>query len=366
MLRREIQEGANRLRERLRSAQIPETLDKIVTREGGDRAALVSDILHAFQRFATAEAEFGAVERRILALLGLEVLVKAEWWSGVVAGLLAEGDRQAELRSSVDRVWMNARFALEQLPRFIALLERDDYLVTRDAGGRNALEKLHTLMLVLPDEGERASTPRRLVEAIGSIEVLYAAHARLAGRPADGLTIVSCDSGGDKVFEFAGLPDVIASVKDAIVTVWQRVVFYQDEAPESRIARIAETLPVLGRIAALAADRTLISSEAEALRKSVVKGVTRFLETGALIPEIERMTRFEPRIILQPKESLLLRRPDPAEETPGEPEELRIELKTVSPEPVPPPHSALLGEDEDALIEELLWKARRKERGESD
>ncbi len=363
MLRREIQEGADRLRERLRAAQIPETLDKIVTREDGERAALVSDILHAFQRFAAAEAEFGAVERRILALLGLEVLAKADWWSDIVAGLLAEGDRRAELRSSVDRVWMNVRFALEQLPRFIALLERDDYLITRDAGGRNALEKLHTLTLVLPDEGERASTPRRLVEAIGSIEALYGAHARLAGRPAEGLTIVACDSGADKVFEFAGLPDVIAAVKDAIVTVWQRVVFYQDEAPEIRTARITESLPVLGRIASLAADRTLTASEAEALRTSVVEGVTRFLEAGALIPEIERMSRFEPRAILQPKESLLLRRPDPAEETRGEPEELRIELKTVSPDPGLPPQPAMLGEEEEALVEELLWKARRKESG---
>jgi hypothetical protein len=123
------------------------------------------------------------------------------------------------------------------------------------------------------------------------------------------LALRTCDSGSDKSFDFTGLPQVIEQVKNVVFGIIDRVIFFREMKYSERVKCVAESLPVLDQIAQMSASKKLSPEQAELLRRDLINGATKFLETGSLIPEIKDQSRYEPSALLQTSPTLLIEGP---------------------------------------------------------
>ena len=113
----------------------------------------------------------------------------------------------------------------------------------------------------------------------------------------DTIAIINCDSGNNMVFDFLGSQNVIISVKELILSIWERVIFYRDRALQEKISSITHSLPILENIAELEINNTITSDDAERIRKAIVKGVTNFMSSGSIISEIKMRSSLDIRQI---------------------------------------------------------------------
>ena len=57
--------------------------------------------------------------------------------------------------------------------------------------------------------------------------------------------VIACDSGSDKSFDFLGVATVIECVKELILSLWNRVIYFSEYRMSERIKLVAEALPVI-------------------------------------------------------------------------------------------------------------------------
>jgi type II secretory pathway component HofQ len=152
---------------------------------------------------------------------------------------------------------------------------------------------------------------------LSAIDTLYRACARVADKPDAQVSVVACDSGGDKSFVFVGDPDVIGRTKDVLLSFWDRVVFYREDRTGERVRVIAESLPILDDIKAIKD-----AAAADGARKQVIESVMQFAEAGASIPEIQDVAAYDPRELMKPNPDMLVgasSAPTPAASAPAAP-----------------------------------------------
>ena len=95
-------------------------------------------------------------------------------------------------------------------------------------------------------------------------------------------------------------------MKDVILSLWDRIVYYREHKVANRIELVAKALPVLDRIADLEKSEKLGREQAELLRRQITGGCVNFIESGAMIPEIAKAATVEPRLLLAPEAKLLV------------------------------------------------------------
>ncbi len=102
-----------------------------------------------------------------------------------------------------------------------------------------------------------------------------------------------------------GLAKAIASLKDIILSIWRIALFYREKQVEARIEVIANSLPVLEKIADLEASNKLAAEHAQALRLQVIAGVSAVMTAGVIIPDVSAFPSFSPRALLAPPQRAL-------------------------------------------------------------
>ncbi|HEX8320119.1 hypothetical protein [Longimicrobium sp.] len=198
---------------------------------------LLTRLLGALRDYGLRASRFTRPGRLVAEALGVTALEQADTWSL----LIAAENRAQEAFSFAERV----RFATQHLPAFSELLGQGgipvlDALRRGDEAGGQAL-----LVVQVIEAPRRFSTPARLATLLDSLDLLYGACATLHGVQPNGLSVVGCDSGSDKTFELMGAAPVIAAVRELIVSVWDRVVFFRALPAAQRYRQAAESLPVL-------------------------------------------------------------------------------------------------------------------------
>lgn len=277
MRRVEIIQAAQNVAETLVNSNVMGALARMDTTE----------LVCAHADWVARRQSFGAPEERVVAVLGLSQLDDPGFW----AKTLSDGaNEDPQLLGPISEMHRHARFAQDELPTLLAsLLVGDD--------GEAADGKLTVLVL----EDEAPSTPARLAMVLSAIDTLYRACARVVGKADSRVSVVACDSGGDKSFEFAGDPDVIGRAKDVLLSFWDRVVFYREDRTEERMRMIAESLPILEDIKAIKE-----AAAADGARKQVIESVMQFAEAGASIPEIQDVAAYDPRALMRPRPEMLV------------------------------------------------------------
>jgi hypothetical protein len=162
------------------------------------------------------------------------------------------------------------------------------------------------LIVVLPEEGTRRSTPGRVVASMNAVILLYEAFADISKASASDLVLLSFDSGTDKVLEFAGLPELVQKVRITLLEIWRNAIYYRERKFAERLDLIAKALPILGELNVLEEQGQVAKEKAELLRRDIMEGARNFIESGSSIPEMSDLSLYVPRQVLAPKEALLL------------------------------------------------------------
>ncbi len=296
MLRSEIVRGLSSLLRAMETSRVPAVVEGVyrdLARSPGETKT--TDVLAAYQAFMLAyTTQFTEVERQVMATLDIAEFADGEWWTMVIVAS-SPGAKAADASSAIGRPLYRLRFVIDYLPAVISLLEQDEEL----AG-------LQRLTVVLPEEGGRRSSPARIMASMDSVTTLYETFADIGARPGSDLVLLSCDAGGDKVFSYAGLPDLIDKVRTTLLEIWRNAIYFRERKFTDRLELIAKALPILAELATLEEQGQVAPERAELLRRKVLTGATKFIESGSSIPEMSDLSLYVPRQVLAPKEALLL------------------------------------------------------------
>jgi hypothetical protein len=297
VLRSEIVRGLNNLLLALDKSRVPLIVEGVyrdLARAPGETKTI--DVLQAYQSFMLAyTAQFSDVERKVLATLDIAEFADNEWWTMLIMAS-SPGPKAPEASSAIGRPLYRLRFVIDYLPTVISLL--DQKLEEVPAASR--------LVVVLPEEDGRKSSPARAIAALEAVKTFYEAFADMAGKQDSDLVLLSCDAGADKMFEFGGLPDLVGKVRETLLEIWRNAIYFKERKFDERLDLIAKALPVLTEINDLEKAGRIAKEKAELLRRDVLSGATSFIESGSSIPEMSDMSLYVPRQVLAPKEALLL------------------------------------------------------------
>ena len=190
---------------------------------------------------------------------------------------------------------------LGNIPGIVNTLRSISNLLSQHSLPAGVYDGREILSLILfEDENDASSSPRRISDSLASIEQLYEACARMQGVPFDDLKVIGCDSGSDKLFEFLGSASVVGAVKELILSIWERVIFYRNRNLHERISLLTHSLPVLDNVTELEMNGSMAAEDGERTRNAIVNGVTNFLSSGSMIKEIRERTTFDERSLMAP------------------------------------------------------------------
>jgi hypothetical protein len=308
MRRSEILAGAENIVNAIDKSNLQQVI-RAHMREKSDALRARVALLSALRSYSLSARDFGPTERSLLEIFDLDAIDAAEYW----ARLLSE--EAPESSEAAHHLYLSINFAVNYLPRIIRLMQTEASALTATLKleARTATSEFSLLTTILPEEGTR-STPARLAKLLNSITLLYEMQASINEAPEASLSVIGCDSGSDKSFDFLGLANVVTGVKEILLGVWDRVVFYRERKVEVWLKLLTESLPVVEQISTLATSKKIGPEQAELLKRKVIEGVSGFIEVGAFIPEIQERSHFNPRQILAPSPKLLTAAPGHIEE----------------------------------------------------
>lgn len=302
MLRKEIVQSIQKVIDMLKESSL---IDKVLLPRlrgtGENNKNDTKDVLTAFAVINEYSRGFGELEKKILSDLDLTILLSQNFWSE----LLGENEKSIGVVRSTG-VYSNALFAQNHLPKIITILEREnDNILETKTDDLKKTSKL-TAMSVFVIEDDGLSTPERLILMLESIQGLYDASSQILGLPGEGLSVLSCDSGSDKSFDFLGAAQIMATVKEIIIEFWNKLIYYKEDKSERHLELIANSLPILERIADMKAKNKLEPERAELLRRQIMTSVGKFSKAGVTIPELDAFSIYNPRQLMKPEPKLLL------------------------------------------------------------
>ncbi|MEW8383370.1 MAG: hypothetical protein AB2704_16075, partial [Candidatus Thiodiazotropha taylori] len=209
-------------------------------------------------------------------------------------------------------------------------------------------------VLVVEDKGQ-FSSPKRLTYALDAISNLYSVFAIIEGEGANDLIVLACDSGSDKSFDFLGLAKLTEQVKETIIAIWDRRVFYRQRHVSESLSLISESLPIIEKISELKESGKLEPEQAELLKRQAIAGATQFIEAGAIIPELEGVSSHSPKQLLKPEPKLLV--------SPWRDESAKLEVEeNKEKEANDNSDSEELSNEDIELLDGLLKKAKKKKK----
>lgn len=260
-------------------------------------------LVSAFKKYTILSSNFGPLEKEIAKILEISELENAEFWSV----LLHPAKDPSIIRENIYSVYSNLRSTRSFLPKFVTLIETkairsSDSLASKEQADKAGKGTLLSV-IILEKEEEEISNADRLISVLQSIKALYEVAAKLEGVSESDLGVIGCDSGSDKSFDFIGSEKAIQHVKQIILSVWDRIIFYQEQKIEKRLDIITKTIPVIEEIKKR--KKSLGAEQAMLLERAAMDGIKKFVEAGAMIPEIQERTSYSPRKLLAPQPKLL-------------------------------------------------------------
>ncbi len=309
MLRSEIVRGLALFLAAVETSNILPVVEQVyrdLTRQSVESRTI--EVLDAYQKFLLAyNTQFTDAARQAMKLLDIAEFADNEWWTVLI--MASSGNNKlADASSVVGRPLFRLRFVVDYLPQVIALLKHGS------EGQMISLTPLVQvpdpigigLVVVVPEEEGKHSSPSRIIASMDAVATIYEAFADIDNKPGSDLVLASCDSGGDKVFEYQGRPDIIEKVRKLLLDIWKNAIYFGERKFAERLELISKALPVLEEIAGMESSGKLAKERAELLRRKILAGVGKFIESGSSIPEMSKLSLYIPRQVLAPKEALRL------------------------------------------------------------
>ncbi len=346
MRRSELIEGARNVLLALDRSNLVKLLETTLRRDAGGKT-INNEILGALNRYSIEASKFNKVEKQIATILHLDLILQVERWLEVAA----QSPMTYEIRAIVTQ-------AVEFLPKFLNLVTQDHVEVMKHdpSNAPTELQGKALISVILIEENGKFSSPKRVIETLEAVQLLYESVAILQNHQTEQqLILLACDSGSDKSFDLLGIAKLVEAVKEIILSLWDRVVFYREKKLDAKLGLIAQTLPIIEKISQMEKAGHLEREQAGVLRKNIGLGAEKFLNAGAIIPEVEKHSSFNPRQLMAPEPKLLAVQSEP---TPQSPEENAVRQQDAGEE---------LNAEERAELEKFfkeMKKGKKKKRSE--
>lgn len=260
-------------------------------------------LLTIFQNYSELTKNLNEAERRILKIFNLDTLDNPKLWTKILAST------ESESRDSLMKIRSGIRYFNEFLPGIIELLKQDhvEYGASSQNTSSNQLNSNEKILLtvILPEDDNEISSPERLIKVLESINLLYDTFAIIQNSANNDLSVAAIDSGSDKSFDFLGAAKLMEAVKELIIGLWDRVVFFREKQLSERLDLITKSLPIIEKINQLQENGSISPEQAEILRRNVGTAANNFISAGAIIPELSNFSTFNPRQLMTPEPKLL-------------------------------------------------------------
>ena len=260
-----------------------------------------SEVLTALNRYSIASNSFSPAAKLVETILNLDSLADPAKWEELLSP-------SPLIRHFLDSI----KFTRSQLPKILRLLEREYSLQSVDS---NVPDRNRFISVILPEAKGQASKPQRVIELIDAVSKLYEVCVLITkDKSQEELVIVSCDSGSDKSFDFMGAAKAMESLSNLILSIYDRVAYHREERFARRIELVKEALPVYQSIEQLVQSNSIEPEAAELFKRKLTDGVSQFVESGAIFPEMNlRATAVTQRLVMAPEPKLLRSAPEISE-----------------------------------------------------
>jgi len=297
MRRSELATAVGSVRDALTSSEMQERIWETI--RSPEKTRTNPALVAAISAYAISASQFDQIAARAAQLMGLSPLTDPAFWAELLAGPSNRPTAAREVLNSINS-------ATKTIPALLALLNDSDLGHLRENLARNKAPTQEILTVILFEDSEQFSRPARVAELFYGVQALYDSCAMLLDESPDNLSLVGCDAGSDKAFDFLGVAKVVQQVKEVVISLWDRVVFYRFQQAEQKMRLILESLPILTQIREKEQSGHLSPEMAAILRNKVMEGATLFVNAGAIIPEAQAKTNAtEPRKLLAPEQKLL-------------------------------------------------------------
>lgn len=276
MTRQQIIASAEQITHAIESAGIAEIANRTKERMS------LQDYLMSFKQYNILAEQFSEGALFLEKELGFTELRDPDPW--------IEMSKQGDLEENI--LLSNLKGIVSTIYSLISLLRYQEPVESHDES-REILS-----LFVLEPEDNRFASPRRISESLESINLLYESCARIQGLEYDDLEIIFCDSGRDKLFDFRGDRQLVGAVKELVLSIWERVIFYRNRNLQERISLLTHSLPALDVITELEMNGKISNAEGELTRNALIDGVKKFLSSGAVIKEIRERTPFDEHTLI--------------------------------------------------------------------
>lgn len=291
--------AATRIIEDFSKTGLNEAIESLFEMHRKDSKETKISIIPVLHQYAMKIANYSNAELDILRAFGLEKLSNPKYWQD----LIGENNDPGEMYSVRGTLIGIQRY----VPIIIDLLRQERLHAVRTASqdAPDFLKGKDIITVILPETDTQYSSPARLTYALDAIQLFYTVFATIENLPENDLTVIACDSGSDKSFDFTGLPQVIQGVRETILSIWDRIVLRQHQHTRASIETIAQGLPVIEKISVMESNGSLQPEMAEQLRRKTIAACTKFIDAGAITPELETQPLYSPRALMSPEVKLL-------------------------------------------------------------
>ena len=292
MRRREIVSSLKTIDNALGESDLTNILEKAMEElPHSPPAKYIPDIIKAYGDFHNKAQTFDEHTKSLIDIFGLSDIDSPDYWAELMK---MPGKKLAGIIEKLEYViGVNANL----IKMF------DDSSDKTGIEFKGATGKLS--VIVIEDKGKNTK-PRRLIDAMESTVMIYEAAAVINKELCEGLNIKSLDSGDDKIIDFIGSQKVIDAAKEIILSIWDRIVYFKHYKANDRINMVLKALPVIDHIKDMENAKTIERESAEILRRKITEGVRKFIDSGAIIPEMEKKWGVhDPRIIMAVEQKLI-------------------------------------------------------------
>jgi hypothetical protein len=309
-------------------------------------------LMESYQIFSRYYDTFGEIEKKILDVFDLTGIENPKLWAKLLTG------EKPEAREKGRPFYRGVIYMNDYLGKIVDLLKQDNLEYIKHEQNITVsnlyTENKSLITVILPETEKEVSNPERLIKILESINLFYKTLASIFGKPEHDLSVVAIDSGSDKSFDFLGAAKVVSAVKELIIELWDRIVFYREKKMHERIDLITKTLPVIEKINSLEKDGKIVREQAEIFRRNIFEGAKGFIAAGAILPEFSLYSTYNPRQLMSP-EPKLLAMPENSEQ------DSNSDSNNMTHDNEQPKDD--LNKDEKALLKELLEReSKRKTR----
>ena len=258
-------------------------------------------VVSGFYKYQSSYSKFGKSEKELINIFGLNGLESPKTLAA------AMGDSKDAYRTLRD-FYSGLSFVTDYLENITAMLKQDniefdtELLDTKQTNH----ESKEILTVIMPESGRVISSPERLVKVLESVRLFYSVLATILNASENDLSVAAIDSGSDKSFDFLGAAPLINGVKDLIMGLWDRVVYYRERKLHEKLDLVAKSLPILEQIHSMEENGKLGREQCEILRRNIIMGAENFIVSGAILPDFSRNNYYNPRELMAPEAKLLV------------------------------------------------------------